>query len=131
MKKPILILAGILIPFLLFNSCTKECDCDDDISIYQSWTRLVVDADGLEFMAELRINTNNSFDFILLEEAPGHTNTSATITIAGDLMHVDDDDCESTGTYEYALSEETLSLIAIDDDCEPRVIALQGIWHKK
>jgi len=131
MKKRVLILAGILIPFLLFNSCTKECDCDDDLSIYQSWTRLVVDADGLEFMAELRINTNNSFDFILLEDAPGHSNTTASISFVSNLMHVDDDDCENRGTYEYVVGKETLSLIATDDDCEPRVIALQGIWHKK
>ncbi|MCK5839282.1 MAG: hypothetical protein KAG99_05505 [Bacteroidales bacterium] len=67
----------------------------------------------------------------MLENASGHTNTSATISFSNNLMYVDDDDCENRGTYEYALSEATLSLIAIDDDCDPRVIALQGIWHEK
>jgi hypothetical protein len=130
MKKGLFILAVVIIPILFFNSCQKDCETDNP-TVYQSWTRKVVDADGLEFLAELRINTNNTFDFILLEDAPGHSNTTADLTFEGNLMHVDDNDCEGRGTYEYAVSLETLSLFAKEDDCDPRVIALQGIWKKK
>lgn len=130
MKKSLLLLAVFVIPILLFNSCQKDCETDTP-TVYQSWTRTVVDADGLAFMAELKINTNNTFDFILLEEVPGHSNSSADLTFEGNLMHVDDNDCEGRGTYEYAVSLETLSLFAKEDECDPRVIALQGIWYKK
>jgi len=130
MKRGLFLLAVFVIPILLLNSCQKECESDNP-SVYQSWTRTVVDADGLEFRAELRINTNNTFDFILLEEVPGHSNTSADVTFEGNLMHVDDNDCEGRGTYEYAVSLENFSLFAKDDACGPRVIALQGIWNTK
>ena len=130
MKKLSYFLFIALLLILFLNSCEKECDCED-VTVYRSWTRQVTDADGVTFMAELKINTDNTFDWILLEEVPGHSNTTANITFDGSLMMVDDNDCPATGTYEYSVSHDTFSLFAKEDHCDPRVIALQGIWQKK
>jgi hypothetical protein len=130
MKKISYLLIIALIPILFLNSCEKECECED-VTVYRSWTRQVTDAEGVTFMAELKINSNNTFDWILLEEVPGHSNTTANITFDGNMMHVNDNDCPEQGTYEYAVSHDTFSLFMKEDHCEPRVIALQVIWTKK
>ncbi len=40
-----------------------------------------------------------------------------------------DDDCPGmTGLYQAALEENTLAVTLIEDECEPRIPGMQGVW---
>ena len=113
-------------------SCNREKIVSPEWTIYGSWVRLITDTQGTQFNAELRINKNNSYDFLLLDEAPGHTNSSAEFELDGDIITITDDaDCDVEGIYECVISESKLALIALDDACTPRMLAIQGVWHEK
>lgn len=118
---------------VLFFSCDKDCDCNaPDTSIYKSWVRLITDSDNLKFNAELKINANNSFNFIVLDSNTTHTNSYAEFTLHNDTMTIIlDYDCNEIGIYEFLVSDDKLSFIAVSDSCGPRISAIQGIWNKK
>lgn len=126
-------------PFILFMifavvilSCTKEKIVTPEHTIFGSWTRAITDTEGVQFNAELKINTDNSFEFILLEEVPGHTNSSGEFTLSDDIFTIiNDTDCDSDGVYEFVVTDEKLALVVVMDDCAPRVVAIQGVWGIK
>jgi hypothetical protein len=83
-------------------------------------------------MPNLKITTDNAFDFILLENSPGHTNSSGNFALSGNVFAViNDADCGFDGAYEFVVSENNLVFIAIADSCAPRKAVLQGVWSKK
>ncbi|MBN2439419.1 MAG: hypothetical protein JXL20_12565 [Deltaproteobacteria bacterium] len=125
-----------LLLFIIFTvvimSCTREKVVVPEYTIYGSWVRLITDTHGIKFNAELRIKTDNSFEFILLEDVPGHTNSSGKFTFSSDIITIiKDADCHGDGVYEFVVSEKKLALIVVTDKCAPRVLALQGVWNKK
>ena len=125
----------LLITSILFTavilSCTKEKIVASDNSIYGSWERLIIDTHGVHFNAELKIKTDNTFEFILLETVPGHSNSSGEYTMnENNFTVINDADCGVDGNYEYVVSENKLAFVAVADDCAPRVAAMQGVWSK-
>ena len=128
-----LLLFIILIIFAMANiSCTQENIVRSEGTIYGSWVRHITDSKKLQFNAELKIKTDNRFDFILLENAPGHTNSSGEMTLKGNVITIiNDSDCGGDGVYEFVVSEKKLAIVAVDDKCTPRMLALQGVWTKK
>lgn len=118
---------------LIFFSCKKDCESNTpDNSIYQSWVRLITDSQNLKFNAELKIRPENSYSFIVLDSNTTHTNSYAEFNIHHDTMTiVFDYDCNEVGIYEFLVSDNKLSLIAVNDSCGPRIAAIQGIWDKK
>jgi len=103
-----------------------------EYTIYGSWVRLITDSQGLQFNAEFKIKTDNTFDFILLENVAGHTNSSGEFTLSGNIFTViNDADCGVDGAYELVVSEKKLTFVALADECSPRVVVLQGVWSKK
>lgn len=124
------IILNIFTVFIL--SCTREKIVNPEYTIYGSWVRLITDTQGIQFNAELKINTDNSFEFILLEDAPGHTNSSAEFTLNENIFTItNDSDCEGEGVYEFVVTDKNLAFVAVTDDCAPRVHAIQGVWGKK
>ena len=133
MKKIFIVPILISLLSLAFFSCNKDSDCTiPDNSIYHSWQRLITDSDNAKYNAELKINTNNSYNFIVLDSNTTHTNSYAEFALHNDtLTIVLDYDCNKIGIYEFLVSDNKLSLIAVNDSCGPRVAAIQGIWNKK
>ncbi len=116
---------------LLAGSCTKDED-EPVPDIYGSWTVLQTDSEGLQFHVELRFNTNNTYDWLLLDTVPTHSNSHAEFTMnASVLTIVSDADCSGTGQYYITVNSNKLSMIAQHDDCEPRAAALEYIWERK
>jgi hypothetical protein len=117
---------------VFFLSCTREKIVFSESTVYGSWVRLVTDSQEVQFNAELKIKTDDSFDFILLEDVPGHSNSSGEFTLSGDIFTViNDADCGVDGVYEFVVSDKKLAFVAVADECAPRVIVLQGVWSKK
>ena len=104
-KKRLLFYFFIIITVAI-TSCTREKIVEPDYAIYGSWVRLITDSQGIQFNAELKINKNNSFDFILLDNAPGHTNSAAEFTLnEGTMTIINDSDCNVDGAYEFVVSK--------------------------
>jgi hypothetical protein len=121
-----------IIVTVLIMSCTLNKAVVPEYKIYGSWVRHITDTQGIRFYAELKIKTDNSFEFILLENVPGHTNSSGKFTLSGDtLTIIKDADCHGDGVYEIVVSENKLAFVAVTDQCTPRVLALQGVWSSK
>ncbi len=133
MRKNFIVIALVSFMFGGLISCSKDCDCEtSDNSIYRSWVRLITDSQNLKFNAELKIRPENNYSFIVLDSNTTHTNSYAEFTIRNDTMTiVFDYDCSETGIYEFLVSDNKLSLIAVNDSCGPRIAAIQGIWNKK
>ena len=132
MKKRLLLFILSMIFTVVIMSCTRENIVASEDAIYGSWVRLITDSQKLQFNAELKIKTDNSFDFILLENATGHTNSSGEITLSGNIFTViNDADCGVDGVYEFVVSEKKLTFVAVADKCAPRLLVLQGVWSKK
>ena len=113
-------------------SCTQENIVRSEGTIYGSWVRHITDSKKLQFNAELKIKKDNSFDFTLLENAPGHTNSSGEITLKGNVLTIiNDTDCGVDGVYEFVVCEKKLALVAVADKCTPRLLAMQGVWNRK
>ncbi|MBC8320997.1 MAG: hypothetical protein H8E34_09765 [Bacteroidetes bacterium] len=116
---------------LIFGSCTKDCEIQSP-DIYGSWTVLQTDQQGLQYDVELKFNTNNTYDWILLDTATGHTNSHAEFTLSENLMIITlDADCSSVGEYYLTVEADKLALIAKTDGCAPRAAALEWIWKRK
>lgn len=124
----------LIILFSLLISCSDSDSTSPEPAIYGSWVRLITDSEGIQFNAEFKINSNNTYEFILLDEdTPGHTNSAAAFTLSGNVMTIiEDADCvDMIGTYEFVVTETKLAYVAFEDECTPRMAALQGIWDKK
>ena len=120
-----------IITFMIL-ACKREEAIPPEPTIYGSWVRLITDSLGIQFNAELKMNSDNSFDFILIDSVPGHTNSSAEFTLNGNTITIiNDSDCNVDGEYEYVVTDKKLAFIAVDDECGPRLKALQGVWTKK
>ena len=65
-----------LVLALLPLACNDEATGPEP-TIYGSWVRDITDAVGVPFAAEMRFNTDDSYDFILLTSAPGHADGQA------------------------------------------------------
>ncbi|MBI9034882.1 MAG: hypothetical protein JEZ03_10470 [Bacteroidales bacterium] len=119
----------------IIASISQSCKKDEDkpkIEIYGSWLVLQTDSNGLQYHVELRFNENNSYDWMLLEDVPGHSDSHAEFTLDENILTiVSDPDCDGTGTYHITVDSDKLALIAQSDDCTPRAAALEYIWYKK
>lgn len=132
MKKILFVFFISIFITVVVMSCSREKIVAPESTIYGSWVRLITDAQGLQFNAELKIKSDNSFDFILLENVPGHTNSSAEFTLSGDIFKViNDKDCDVDGVYEFVVTENKLVFVVVADECAPRKLVLQGVWRKK
>lgn len=132
MKRKLFVFSIVIFITVTVMSCSREKIATPEDMIYGSWERLITDSQELQFNAELKIKEDNSFDFILLEDVPGHTNSSAKFTLSGDSFTIiNDKDCDGDGIYEFVVNEKQLVFIAVADECAPRKHALQGVWSKK
>lgn len=128
--KKILKLSIILLISTIFFACEEDCNCNkNEDLIYNKWIKTITDDAGVTFEAILHIKEDNSYDFILVEETPGHTNSTAEFEIGEDkLKIIEDADCDSDGIYFYSATSEYLVLTADYDDCEGRKKAIEGVW---
>lgn len=135
MKKMISLMLLLMIS-LAFYSCEEDNVCDTNTEdIYRVWKREITDSQGVTFEALLTFNVNGVYDFVLVGDVPGHTNSTANFTIDCDKFTIfEDADCENEATYKFEFfrnppqDELELKLIAIDDDCEGRKAAIEGNW---
>ncbi len=131
MKKILLPLLAIFFVILFLGSCEKDCDIQTP-DIYGSWTVLQTDNQGLQYNVEIKFNTNNSYDWILLDSATGHTNSYAEFTLSENLMTITNDaDCDLPGEYYLTVEADKLAIIGKTDGCEPRTAALEWVWKRK
>ena len=136
MKTRILPLILVISILFIFSSCNKDCEqCScpaPALEIFGSWTVLQTDAQGLQYNVELRFNTDYSYDWILLDTVQGHTNSHAEIELADNVMRIVlDADCSSIGIYYLTLEADKLAIIAKEDACGPRAVALEYVWKRK
>ena len=117
--------------FFLVPSCSDDNDRPDHIfdpgSIEGSWIRYhpVTDvpiritfyADG-SFLWEPRVDTGY------------HTPSTGNYSFENEELSLfDDDDCPGiTGVYHAVLQENTLVVTDIEDECDPRIPGMQGVW---
>jgi len=132
MKKYLLPLGTIFLIFLFFGSCEKDCNCDVPTpDIYGSWTVLQTDHQGVQYNVELKFNTDNTYDWILLDTATGHTNSHAEFTLTENIMTITvDADCSSVGEYYLTVEGNKLAIVDKTEECGPRASALEWIWNK-
>jgi hypothetical protein len=136
MKTQIFLIVTFLSLLLVISSCNKD---DDSIptpiqtpDIYGSWTVLQTDEQGVQFNVELSFNTDNTFDWILLDSVEGHNNGHAVFNLTANVMVINNDvDCNSEGEYILVKEVDKLAIIALSDGCEPRKRALEYLWKKK
>ncbi len=133
MKKYVLPLVTTLFIILILGSCKKDCNCDVQTpDIYGSWTVLQTDDQGAQYNVELKFNSNNSFDWILLDSVAGHTNSYVEFTLSENIMTISDDpECGTVGEYYIYIESDKLALITKTDECGPRVAALEWVWNRK
>ena len=126
MKKQIFLLTAILI--IVFSSCKKENESPD---IYGPWIALQSDAQGQLFNVQLNINTDNTYEWILLESVEGHSNSTASFVLEGDILKIiEDADCEGVGEYFVSVESNKMALIAKNEACGPRAHALERVCTK-
>ena len=124
-------LITLVFTVLLFGSCKKDCDVQSP-DIYGSWIVLQTDSEGVQFNVELKFNTNNTYDWILLDSVEGHGNSHAEFTLNENLLSITNDaDCSSVGEYYLTVEAHKLAVIAKTEGCEPRAAALEWIWKRK
>ncbi|MBC8181371.1 hypothetical protein H8E88_09620 [candidate division KSB1 bacterium] len=74
------------------------------------------DSQGIQFIAELKIKTDNSYDSILLDDVPVHTNSFAEFTLNEETITIiNDSDFNVDGTYEFVVSENKLALVVVTE----------------
>jgi len=130
----LLVILFIVIQTFLLSACKDDGCTSPQPAIYGSWVRLITDSEGVQFNAEFKINSDNTYEFILLDDnTPGHTNSVAVFTLDGNEMTIiEDADCiDIIGIYEFVVTDTQLAYVVVDDECSPRTAALQGIWDKK
>lgn len=131
MKTYLIPLLTVFAIIFSIESCTKDCDVETR-DIYGSWTVLQTDSQGLQYNVELKFNTDNSYDWILLDSVEGHSNSHAEYTLSENLMTITvDADCSSLGEYFITVEANKLALIAKTEGCGPRAAALEWVWEKK
>lgn len=130
--RTLILLVIALVTFSFFACDTEDNVTAPEITIEGSWIRDITDSEGLEFTAELQFNGDNTYDFIILTDAPGHTNSRAEFKYDNNRMTIiNDADCGVDGVYDVDISGNTLTLTAVDDACAPRKAAIEGVWIKK
>ncbi|NQU33846.1 MAG: hypothetical protein HQ521_11465 [Bacteroidetes bacterium] len=132
MKTYLFPLISLLSILLITGSCKKDDDSVQTPDIYGSWTVLQTDYQSVQYNVELRFNTDNSYDWILLDTVEGHTNSHAEFNLVENIMIISSDaDCSAEGEYYLIKELNKLAVIAITDGCEPRAVALEYLWEKK
>jgi len=122
----------IFIFITIISSCKKNDEAPKSPDIVGSWTVLQTDAQGLQYNVELKFNTDNSYDWILLDTVEGHSNSHAKFNLIENVMVITEDaDCSFEGEYYLIKEADKLAIIAITDGCDPRAMALEYLWKKK
>ena len=131
MKKTLFALPVILVVIFFLGSCEKDCEIPTP-DIYGSWTVLQTDQQGVQYNVEIKFNTDNSYDWILLDSSTGHANSHAEFTLSENLMAITNDaDCDLPGEYYLTVEADKLAIIGKTDGCEPRMAALEWVWKRK
>ncbi|PLX02738.1 MAG: hypothetical protein C0595_09440 [Marinilabiliales bacterium] len=126
MKKSIFLLLAI--SYIAISSCKKDAASPD---IYGSWVVLQSDDQGQLFNVQLNINNDNTYDWILLDQAEGHGNSHASFTLSENILSIINDvDCEGVGEYYVSVESGKMSFIAKNESCSPRAKALEWVWRK-
>jgi len=131
MKRLLLPILSIFLLAIVSDSCKTNCDVYD-LDLYHSWTVLQTDSEGLQYNVELRFNNDNSYDWILLDEVEGHSNSHAEFNINETLMTITSDvDCAGLGEYYLTIEAGKLAIISKTESCAPRASALEWVWERK
>ncbi|NOR86199.1 MAG: hypothetical protein GQ527_01180 [Bacteroidales bacterium] len=135
MKKYLLLFVTVLSFSIILLSCNKDEENEDVVEspdIYGSWLVLQSDSQGVQYHVELKINDNNTYDWILLDSVAGHSSSFAEFTLTEDIMRITvDADCSSVGAYYMIVEANKLAIIAKTEECGPRADALEWVWEKK
>ncbi len=95
------------------------------------WERMIPDTDSTAFMAELSFNSNNTFDFIVLDTGTSHSNTQGGYFVTSNTIEFSDEDCSGSGIYQFSADTARLNLVVASEECSARRNVLQGVWRKK
>lgn len=126
MKKTIFLLLAVSLTVI--SSCKKDAVSPD---IYGSWVVLQSDSQGQLYNVQLNINNDNTYDWILLDQVDGHSNSHASFTLSENILSITNDaDCEGVGEYYVSVEAGKMALIAKNESCSPRAKALEWVWRK-
>lgn len=129
MKKIFISISVLLSVIIILSSCEDNDPVSSSEDIIGSWTKIVTDTEGISYQVRLDID-QNSYDFIILSDVPGHTDSYAEYIIEDGMMKIiEDEDCYGIiGYYDFSVSGNKLTLTAVDDNCELRAMSLEGVW---
>lgn len=96
-----------------------------------SWTRINTDDEGLSFRVKMDFYSDR-YDFLLLQAAEGHTDSTAVIRVVPEMFYIlEDADCDPLeGQYDWQIENDVLDLTRITDGCDGRVMAIAGQWDR-
>lgn len=85
------------------------------------------------FQVQLTLQNDGILIWQPLEAIQGHSSSSVSFSkLEGDQIRIfNDTDCGTDATYAYQVSNTILELTAMEDNCDPRIDALSGIWNRK
>jgi len=127
-----------LISLILIVFISGFLSCSDDGStntthelIDTSWTRINTDDAQFSFRVKMDFFSER-YDFLLLEAAEGHTDSTAKIDIwAGSFAIIEDSDCsEPEARYGWSIENDVLTMTRLFDTCEGRLKAIEGQWDR-
>lgn len=124
MKKLILFSIALLVLF----ACKKE----NDNEIFGTFEKPYSNG-AVSFQVQLKLQKDGLLLWQPMETTSNHTASSVSFAILeGNQIRIfDDNDCESDATYAYKVSNISLELTAVEDNCDQRVQALSGKWTRK
>lgn len=113
---------------LVFNACQK----DKEPEIYGVYEKTYAN-EASSFQVQLTLQNDGILLWQPLEAIQGHSSSSVNFSkLDGDQIRIfNDTDCGTDATYAYDVSNTTLELTAMEDNCDPRIGALSGIWNRK
>lgn len=132
MKKHYLYMLMLFFMLSVSHSCQEAGEELISPDIYGSWTVMQSDDEGQTYWVELRFNDDNTFDWMLLDPVPGHSDSHAAFILQGNRMIITEDaDCDGTGRYLLHLEGNKLAIIGEVDACAPRATGLEFVWTRK
>lgn len=84
------------------------------------------------FTAQLSLYEDGTFAWIPLQPSTGHETSTGNFSVADhQIIFHSGSDCSEDGTYQYTYQDNKLTLQVENDDCQPRISALEGTWDFK
>ena len=124
-------LTAIFLVLSSMFSCThKTEDAGTVTSPLGSFTRTFTGTET--YSAQINLKSDGSFEWIMLDTLPTHTNSYSKVQVSGtQLRFYADPDFAGDGLYNWSLNNGVLNLSVVSDDYAARIRGIAGSWQIK